>query len=175
MSDDAPVAAGTFSQVIEALNHLRDDGIIHQYAIVGAMAANLWDEPVATQDVDVAVVVAGDPHPLDPLRPLFDWLSRHGFAFDGEHALIAGVPVQFLPEWHPVIAEGIETAAEVQYDPTDPHSPKLRVMRPTYLVASWEIDPAACSPRRRERAARLREAGLVDEPLLADVMARYRK
>ena len=51
----------------------------------------------------------------------------------------AGVPVQFLPAWNAVVAEGVERAAEVRYDPADPASSALRVMLPTYLVASWKV------------------------------------
>jgi hypothetical protein len=169
MPDDAAVA-GQFTDVLEVLDRLRAEGIIVQYAVAGAMAVNIWDEPVATQDVDVAVIVAGQHHPLDPLRPVLTWLTDRGYAIEGEHVLVAGVPVQFLPVWNPVVTEGVQQAAEVRYDPADPDSPVLRVMRPTYLVASWQVDPAANSPKRRERAARLREAGLVDEVLLAKLL-----
>ena len=105
---------------------------------------------------------------------MLTWLADHGVALEGGHAPIGGVPVQFLPAWNAVVAEGVERAAEVRYDPADPASSALRVMLPTYLVASWEGDPPANSPRRRERAARLREADLVDEALLTALLKRLR-
>jgi hypothetical protein len=87
---------GQFRDVLLLLSRLKAEGVIHDYAISGAVAVSLWAEPVATQDLDVIVTVAGDAHPLDPLRPLLDWFEQHGYASEGEHVLIAGVPVQFL-------------------------------------------------------------------------------
>ena len=163
---------GQFCDVLLLLNRLKAEGVIHEYAIGGAVAVSLWAEPVATQDLDVVVTLAGDPHPLDPLRPLWDWFKRHGKTFEGEHVLIAGVPVQFLVAWSPLVREAVATAAEAVYDPADPQSPTIRLIRPTYLVAMWQTDQGADTPSRRERAARLREAGLVDDALLTELSSR---
>jgi hypothetical protein len=163
---------GQFRDVLLLLSRLKEEGVIHDYAIGGAVAVSLWTEPVATQDLDVIVTIAGDAHPLDPLRPLLDWLTRHGQAFEREHVLIAGVPVQFLVAWSPIVREGVARAAEISYDPADPQSPTLRLIQPTYLVAMWQTDQGADTPRRRERAARLREAGLVDDSLLTELLSR---
>jgi hypothetical protein len=166
---------GQFRDVLLLLNRLKAEGVIHDYAIGGAVAVSLWAEPVATQDLDVIVTFAGDAHPLDPLRQLLDWFDQHGQAFQGEHVLIAGVPVQFLEAWSPLVREAVATAAETIYDPADPHSPAVRLIRPTYLVAMWQTDQGADTPRRRERAARLREAGLVDEALLTKLVSRKKE
>ena len=165
---------GQFRDVLLLLNRVRAEGVIHDYAIGGAVAVSLWAEPVATQDLDVIVTIPGDRHPLDPLRSLLDWFTQHGQAFAGEHVLIAGVPVQFLVAWSPLVREAVATAAEATYDPADPDSPTIRLIRPTYLVAMWQTDQGADTPRRRERAARLREAGLVDETLLTELVSRTR-
>ena len=163
---------GQFRDVLLLLNRLKAEGVIDDYAIGGAVAVSLWAEPVATQDLGVIVTLAGDRHPLDPLRPLLDWFKQHGHAFAGEHVLIAGVPVQFLVAWSPLVREAVATAAETVYDPADPQSPTLRLIRPTYLVAMWQTDQGADTPRRRERAAHLRAAGLVDETLLTELCSR---
>lgn len=161
-----------FRDVLLTLGRLKADGVIHDYAVGGAVAVSLWVEPVATQDLDVIVIIAGDTHPLDPLRPVFDWLNHHRHAFDGEHVLIAGVPVQFLAAWSPLVREAVTSAADAVYDPADPESPIIRLIRPTYLVAMWQADQGADTPRRRERAAQLHEAGLVDNALLAELLSR---
>jgi hypothetical protein len=161
-----------FRDVLFLLNRLKGDGVIDDYAIAGAVAVGLWTEPVATQDLDVIVSIASETHPLDPQRPLFDWLDRHGHPLEGEHVVIAGVPVQFLAAWSPLVREAVATAAEAVYDPDDPRSPTIRLIRPTYLVAMWQADQGADTPRRRERAARLREAGLVDDVLLTALLSR---
>lgn len=165
-------AVGQFRDVLLLLSRLKAEGVIHDYAIGGAVAVGLWTEPVATQDLDVIVTIAGDAHPLDPLRPLLDWFNQQGQAFVGEHVLIAGVPVQFLVAWSPLVLDAVATAEEAVYDPTDPQSPTIRLIQPTYLVAMWQADQGADSPRRRERAAHLREAGLVDDTLLTALLSK---
>jgi len=161
-----------FRDVLLTLNRLKAEGVIREYAIGGAVAVSLWDEPVATQDLDVIVTVDADSPPLDPLRALFDWFDRHAQPVAGEHVVIAGVPVQFLVAWSPLVEEAVAAAAEAVYDPAEPGSPAIRLIKPTYLVAMWQTGQGADTPRRRERAARLREAGLVDEALLAELLSR---
>jgi hypothetical protein len=163
---------GQFRDVLLLLSRLKADGVVHDYAIGGAVAVSLWTEPVATQDLDVIVTLAADAHPLDPLRPLWDWFNQRGQTAEGEHVLIAGVPVQFLMAWSPLVREAVATAAETRYDPADPQSPTIRLIRPTYLVAMWQTDQGADTPRRRERAARLREAALVDDALLTELVSK---
>ena len=166
---------GQFRDVLLLLSRLKADRVIHEYAIGGAVAVSLWTEPVATQDLDVIVTMVGDAHPLDPLRPLFDWFNQHGQAIEGEHVLIAGVPVQFLVAWSPLVLEAVATAAEAVYDPEDPQSPTIRLIQPTYLIAMWQTSQGAATPRRRERAARLHEAGLVDDALLTELVSRTKR
>jgi hypothetical protein len=119
---------GDFSDVIRTIEQMKRDGVISEYAIGGAVAFVVWDEPVATQDLDVVVLLAGEGHALDPLRPVLDWLAHHSITVDREHAMIAGVPVQFLPAWHPLLAEGVREAATVPYDQSDASSVTLRVL-----------------------------------------------
>jgi hypothetical protein len=157
----------SFADVLTVLARMRAEGIVEDYAIGGAMAVSFWTEPVATQDLDVIVTLSVESHPLDPLRNVLDWLKVNRFPLEHEHVLIAGVPVQFLVAWTPLVTEAVKTAQTVPYDPADPGGPELRLIAPTYLVAMWQLDKSADTARRRERAAMLREAGLVDEDLLA--------
>jgi hypothetical protein len=160
---------GEFSDAIRIFDAMKADGVISDYAIGGAVAFVIWDEPIATQDLDVVILIPGETPALDPLRPVLEWLARAGITLDGEHALIAGVPVQFLPAWSPLLVEGVQRAATVPYDGTT-----LRVLTPAYLVASWQIDPAADTFRRRERTARLIESGRVTRDEVESLVARFR-
>jgi hypothetical protein len=135
-------AVGQFRDVLLLLNRLKTEGVIHDYAIGGAVAVSLWAEPVAIQDLDVIVTVAGDAHPLDPLRPLLEWFDRHGLAFEGAHVVIAGVPVQFLVAWSPLVQEAVATAAETAYDPADP---------PSNTKAQWHAQQRRLPPREKIR------------------------
>ncbi len=160
-----------FADILRLLERLKREGVVADYAIAGAMAANFWDEAVATQDLDVAVVFEAPASPLDPLRPIFDHLPEATYPRRGEHVEIAGVPVQFLPAWSALVARAVREAHEGPYDPGDATAPPLRVMTPTHLAAIWQSDAAALTPRRRERIARFREAGLLDEALLRQLLS----
>ena len=145
---------GQFRDVLLLLSRLKAEGVIHDYAIGGAVAVSLWAEPVATQDLDVIVTVAGDAHPLDPLRPLLDWFNQRGQTFEGEHVLIAGVPVQFLAAWSPLVREAVATATETPYDPADPQSPTIRLIRPDVPRRDVANGPGGRhTPKARTRSA----------------------
>lgn len=113
-------------------------------------------------------IVANEAHPLNPLGSVLEWLVANGVTLEGEHAMIAGVPVQFLPAWHPLVIEAVNEAAEVPFQDAT-----IRVIRPAYLSASWKLDPAANSLRRRERTARLIEAGLTTGDEIDALLARF--
>ena len=160
-----------FADILRLLERLKTEGVVADYAIAGAMAANFWDEAVATQDLDVVVVFETPPPPLDPLRPIFDRLPDETYPRRGEHVEVSGVPVQFLPAWSPLVARAVREAHEGPYDPDDTTAPPLRVMTPTHLAAIWQSDASAMTPRRRERIARFREAGLLDEAGLSRLLS----
>lgn len=160
-----------FADILRLLEQLKQEGVVSDYAVAGAMAANFWDEAVATQDLDVAVVFDTPVSPLDPLRAIFERLPESGYPRRGEHIEIAGVPVQFLPAWNPLVTRAVREAHQGVYDPDDPSAPPMRVMTPTHLTAIWQTDPSALTPRRRERIARFRETGLLDEDLLARLLS----
>ena len=165
----------SFATVLRWLDGLVTAGVVEDYAITGAVAASIWDEATATQDLDVAVIVMEGVHSaLDPLRPILEWLDAQGYRFDGEHVVVSGVPIQLLPAWHPLIADAIRSAVDIPYgEPVEGEPPvRMRLLTPTYLVASWRL-PGAHSARRAERAQRLHDAGAVDEVLLAELVARY--
>jgi hypothetical protein len=52
--------AMAFADTLRALNAMKAEGVVEEYAIAGAMAMAFWTEPVATYDLDVLVVLPGD-------------------------------------------------------------------------------------------------------------------
>lgn len=165
---------GEFIDVIRTIEAMKTDGVLANYAIGGAMAFTNWAEAVHTEDLDVVVIVAGDAPALDPLRPVFEWLARHNIAIEGEHAMIAGVPVQFLPAWNALVEAAVEHAATVPYDANDPASETMRIITAAYLAASWKLDPAANTTTRAERVARLYDAGATTRDEVNALVERYR-
>ena len=42
-----------FADALRAINRLKADGVVEDYAVAGAMALVFWAEPVPTYDLDV--------------------------------------------------------------------------------------------------------------------------
>ena len=157
----------SFSDVIRSLNDLRDEGIVREYAIAGAMALIFWTEPTSTFDLDVLILPDGPEQTIVSLEPIYDWAAKHGHRVESEHVLISGVPVQFLPAHNELANEAIKTASSLDYEGVP-----VRVVRPEYLIA-LALDPPAKTARRKERAAALVESAPIDPKLLKDIMERY--
>jgi len=45
----------SFEAALGALNAMKREGVVSEYAIAGALALLFWSEPVATYDLDVLV------------------------------------------------------------------------------------------------------------------------
>src|SRR2546426_10468276 len=93
-------------EVIKTINQMQADGMVSRYAIGGAVGATFYLEPVATLDVDIFISFKPDTGRLiiSP-QPIFDYLKTRGCAMEGEHVVIAGWPVQFLPPGSPLVEE----------------------------------------------------------------------
>ena len=113
------------------LNQLERDGVIQRYAIGGAVGATFYLEPVSTFDVDVFVAFKPRQESIivSP-APIFDYLKRAGCNMEGEHIVISGWPVQFLPANGPLLEDALDSAVEV-----DVESESARVLTAEYLAA----------------------------------------
>ncbi len=82
-----------YAEAIQALDRLKGQGIIREYALIGAVAAAAYSEPVATEDLDIVVLVDTDEQYLDVLRASGAMAERR----EGMHLVFGGVPVQMFP------------------------------------------------------------------------------
>ena len=82
-----------------------------------------------------------------------------------QHALIEGVPVQFLPAYNALLEEALDDAQEIMYEDVP-----ARVLRSEHLLA---ICLQTGRSKDRERARILREQAQLDQNFLADVLRRY--
>ena len=152
--------------VLQTINQMRADGVIERYAIGGAVGATFYLEPVATLDVDVFVGLASPPGRLPiSLQGIFDYLKAHGGAMEGEHMVIAGWPVQFLPPGNPLIAEALDEAVGREVAGI-----LARVFTAEHLAAI-----ALQTGRAKDKARLLQflEAGALDLPRFEAVLARH--
>lgn len=151
--------------VFAVLGRAVDEGIVSNYALVGAVASIFYAEAIRTYDLDVAVTLPRESGLLISLGPLYDWLRAQGFTPEGEHVRMHGVPVQFLSSDPPLWRDAVATARRFDYEGTE-----VRVAPPEHLVLMALEAP---SLRRRERAALLVESGALDRGRLDELAARF--
>ena len=114
---------------LHVLNELEAEGCLGRYAIGGAMGSLFYADPVTTFDLDIFVVLPKAENGLLTLEPLYEALRRRGHV-PGEHVMIEGVPVQFLPAYNPLLEEALAQARpdEVEGVPT-------RILKVEHLIA----------------------------------------
>ncbi len=156
----------TLGQVFEALNQLKAEGVLRDYALGGATAALFYAEPTRTYDVDVFVLL---PPPtgsiFEPLKDIYAWARSREFAIDAEHIFIHGVPVQFLPAHNALAEDAVVTARTLEYEGV-----AVRVIGPEHLTAlGFQVGDS----RRRERAWQLIESGNVDRTQLRSLLSTH--
>jgi len=117
-------------KTLEALNALEVEGVIRRYAIGGAAAAVFYMEPFLTYDLDVFVSLPADQGGIVSLAPIYQAARKLGFGEEGEHIIVEGVPVQFLPAYNALLKEALDQAREISYEVT-----VTRVFRPEHLMA----------------------------------------
>jgi len=137
-----------FATALGAIERLKKEGVVKDYAIGGAMALVFWSEPIPTFDIDVFVVLGSESN-LVSLTP------------------IAGMPVQMIPAHSKLAEEAVASAAQLDFE-----GQPVRVIRPEHLIALY-LEPSARTHKRLERVAALLEEGQVDRELLDTVLRRY--
>ena len=153
-------------EVIETINRMQADGVIERYAIGGAVGATFYLEPVATLDVDIFIEFHAEPGSrLVSLEPILKYLRDHGCVMEGEHVVIAGWPVQFLPAGSPLLQEALEKAIERDLDGTP-----ARVFTAEHIAAI-----ALRTGRAKDKARVLQfiEAEALDVGQVREILARH--
>jgi hypothetical protein len=117
--------------VLVMLNQMERDGVIGRYALGGAVGATYYLEPVSTLDVDVFIAFKPEQESIivSP-APIFDYLKKFGCKMEGEHIVISGWPVQFLPVSGRFLEEALASAVQV-----DVEGVSTRVLPAEYLAA----------------------------------------
>jgi hypothetical protein len=153
-------------EVIETINRMLADGVIQRYAIGGAVGATFYLEPVATLDVDVFVEFHIPPgSQIVSPEPIFKYLRDRGYTMQGEHVVIAGWPVQFLPAGSALLQEALATAAEKNVEGT-----------PGRVFTAEHITAIALQTGRAKDKARVLqfiEAGAIDRKRLQQILDRH--
>ncbi len=116
-------------ETIKIINEMQTAEVFENYALGGASAVIFYTEPIATQDVDIFILIKNTSD-LMILAPIYEYASKHNFSIKAEHIIIADFPVQFLPTFNDLTVEAVLEANQFELENTI-----VRVMRPEYLVA----------------------------------------
>ncbi len=131
-------------RTIEVLNQLEREGVFRRYAIGDAVAVLFYAEPVLTYDLDVFVLPASEgSSELVDLSPIYRRLAELGHHPDREAVIVAGVPVQVIPAYTPLVEEAVALAEEVRFGDA-----RTRVVGYEHLLA---IMAQTGRPKDRER------------------------
>jgi hypothetical protein len=156
-----------FGAALSVVDRMKREGILTEYAIGGAMALVFWTEPVPTFDLDVFVLLPDPSALIVSLDPICRWAEANGYRADGEHIVIEGIPVQFIPAHNPLADEAIENAATLDYGGI-----AARVIRPEHLIALY-LEPGARTAKRLQRVSVLQEECAIDRERLESILRRY--
>jgi hypothetical protein len=154
-------------ETIAVINEMRDEGVIGQYAIGGAVAATFYVEPAATFDIDVFVGLKSSPgQAIVTLDPIYDYLVRNRrFQIRGEHIVILDWQVQFLPSHgSPLLEEALAQAVE-----KDVEGMTVRVFTPEHLAA---IALKSGRAKDKLRLVQFFEEHVIDEPRFSSIIER---
>lgn len=142
------------------------DRVIGRYAIGGAVGAIFWLEPVQTKDLVVFVVLPTSPSGgLLTLGPIYEYLLARGFQPRGQHILMEGWLVEFVPPGTPLVEEALAEAVE-----HDVRGVPTRVLTAEHLAA---ICLQVGRPTDHARIARFIELEALDAAKFEAILRRH--
>ena len=99
------------------------------------------------------------------LSPIYEFLRSRGCVEAGEHILVEGVPVQFLPVYNPLTEEALREAREIIYRETP-----ARVFRAEHLMAIMLQTNRA---KDKARLTQMLDQAEVDKQYFLEVLERH--
>lgn len=161
------MASTGIGSVIGVLNDMAAANIIEQFAIGGAFAAILHNEPISTVDVDIFFFLSEKNEGIVlSLEAVYEYARQHGFEFDHEFINIHGWLIQFVEASNnPLWIEAIHAAQPVQIEDLS-----VPVITPEYLVAMWLF---AGRPKDFYKITAFIEAGIVDREHLKKILKEH--
>ena len=155
------------SGILGVLEEMQSAGIIEKYAIGGAFAAVLHNEPISTIDLDIFFFLSEkSDDPILNLEAIYEFAKQKGFSFDHEFVNIHGWLVQFVEASHSDLwSEAIENADTIKIEGFD-----VPVIGKEHLTAMWLLAGRA---KDYQKIAMFCEAGFLNEAKLLDILERH--
>ena len=147
------------------LNELEKNGLIERYAIGGGIAALYYAEPVLTYDLDIFCILPTEGEEVITLSSIYEYLQNKNYKADGEHIVIEGVPVQFIPTYNRLVEEALLEATKTNYKQIE-----TRIVRVEHLLA---IMLQTYRPKDRERMLLILDETQIDALYPDDILERH--
>lgn len=150
-------------KTLKIIRELKERKIIRDFAIGGGVAVLYYTEPVLTYDLDIFFVPVEDR--IDVLSPIYKYLRERGYKPQGEHILVEGVPVQFIPVYNELVREAVQSSVKVNYGRIKTH-----VLGLEYIVAIMlQVNRA----KDRERLIKIFEETDVNLKVLREILKKF--
>jgi predicted nucleotidyltransferase len=150
-------------KTLKIIKELKGKKVFKDFSIGGGIAALYYIEPLLTYDLDIFFIPIEDS--IDVLAPIYRYLKEKGFKTKGEHVLIEGVPVQFIPAYNDLVKEAVLYSDEVKYGRI-----KTKVLGLEYLIA---VMLQTYRPKDRERLVKIFEEAKFDLKILKTILKKY--
>ncbi|HQU83068.1 MAG TPA: hypothetical protein PKY59_08095 [Pyrinomonadaceae bacterium] len=156
-----------FEKVIGVLQDLQTQQIIEKYAIGGAFAATLHNEPISTIDLDIFFFLKEKSDSLIlSMSKIYEFAKENGFKFDHEFINLYGWLVQFVEASHNELwKEAIENSDTLKFDGVN-----VSVIGREYLVAMWLFAGRA---KDYQKITAFLDAEIVDKKKLFEILERH--
>ena len=150
---------------LKVLLQVRDEGILADFAIGGAIAASFYTPAISTEDLDIFAFLKPSSSGLLVLTPLYDRLQALGGRIENEYVVIGKWPVQVLPAYTPLVEEAVTLAVDRPFEDLS-----VKVVDANYLCA---IALQTGRPKDYLRVHTLIESGHVQSDKLAALVSRF--
>jgi len=153
-------------KTIEVINGLREERLIKDYAIGGAIGVLRWVEPFFTRDLDIFIIPSREPKgKVIDLSPIYGYLKKKGYdEWTGQWIMIEGIPVEFIPAEN-LAKESVTNAQEIEFEGV-----KTKVIIPEYLIA---LLLKVGREKDIRKIKMLLEQAKVDRKKLNEILVRY--
>ena len=155
-------------KVIAVIDDMRVTGVIRKWAIGGAFAATLLDEPISTIDLDIFFILnrSVDPVEILTLTEVYEYAKSKGFTFDHEFINIYGWLVQFVESTQNTLwSDAIDDARFITIGNFD-----VPVIGEYYLAAMWLL---AGRQKDFQKIAQFFDNGMLVMQKFEDIVAKY--
>jgi hypothetical protein len=152
-------------EALRVLLQLRDEKVLAEFAIGGAVAASFYTPAIATEDLDIFAFLVPSASGLLVLTPLYNRLRELGGRVESEFVVLGTWPVQILPAYTPLVEEAVTRAVNQSFEDLT-----VRVVDANYLCAI-----ALQTGRAKDylRIHMLIESGHVSGDVLAGLVIRF--